>query len=169
MGIYLVCLLMLGVLGYQLNVGVIGDQINSHFLEKVILKELEKAPDNPNLYALLGNIYYSSKNWTGVQDAWEKSLALNPDNALILNNLAWHYAACEDERFLDPVRALALAKLAIRLEKAPHIWDTLAEAYYVNGMYPNAVEAGENALAMAGKNRVYYIGQLKKFKAAAGN
>jgi Zn-dependent protease with chaperone function len=169
MGIYLACLLLLGVMGYQLNVGVIGDQINSHFLEKVILKELEKAPDNPNLYALLGNIYYNSKNWAGVQKAWEKSLALNPDNALILNNLAWHYAACEDERFLDPVRALALAKLAIRLEKAPHIWDTLAEAYYVNGMYPNAVEAGENALAMAGKKRAYYRDQLKKFKAAAGN
>jgi Zn-dependent protease with chaperone function len=130
-GVYLACLLVLGVVGYQLNVGVIGARVNSHFLEKVILRELEKAPENPNLYGLLGNIYYNGKNWAGVQDAWEKSLALNPDNAMVLNNLAWHYATCEDERFIDPMRALALAKLAIRLEKAPHIWDTLAESYYL--------------------------------------
>jgi Zn-dependent protease with chaperone function len=168
MGIYVAGLLLLGIMGYQLNVGVVGERINSHFLEKVILKEIEAAPDNANLYGLLGNIYFNSKNWSGVQDAWEKSLAINPDNALILNNLAWHYATCEDERFLDPVRALALAKLAISLEKAAHIWDTLAESYYVNGMYPNAVEAGERALALAGNKRAYYLDQLKKFNAAAG-
>jgi len=166
-GVYLACLLLLGVLGYQLNVGVIGDRINSHFLEKVILKEIEKVPDNPNLYNLLGNIYFNSQDWAGVQNAWEKSLALEPDNALILNNLAWHYATCEDERFQDPVRALALAKLAIRLEKAPHIWDTLAESYYVNGMYAEAVKAGRNALAVAGRKRSYYEDQLNKFKNAA--
>jgi len=167
-GVYLACLLLLGVLGYQLNVGVIGDRINSHFLEKVILKEIEKVPDNPNLYNLLGNIYFNSQDWAGVQNAWGKSLALEPDNALILNNLAWHYATCEDERFQDPLRALALAKLAIRLEEAPHIWDTLAESYYVNGMYAEAVEAGRNALAGAGRKRSYYEDQLNKFKNAAG-
>jgi Zn-dependent protease with chaperone function len=167
-GVYLACLLVLGVVGYQLNVGVIGARVNSHFLEKVILRELEKAPENPNLYGLLGNIYYNGKNWAGVQDAWEKSLALNPDNAMVLNNLAWHYATCEDERFIDPMRALALAKLAIRLEKAPHIWDTLAESYYINGMYREAAEAGKNALSLAGSNRSYYKEQLTKFNNAAG-
>jgi len=90
-------------------------------------------------------------------------------NAEVLNNLAWHYATCEDEKFRDPVRALALAELAIRLEKMPHVWDTLAESYYVNGMYREAVEAGEQALALAGKKRAYYQDQLKKFNHAAQN
>ena len=167
-GIYLTCLLLLGIMGYQLNAGGIGARINSHFLEKIILQEIEKTHDNPNLYSLLGNIYFESKNWIGVQDAWEKSLALEPDNALVLNNLAWHYATCEDEQFQDPIRALALAKLAIQLEKSPHIWDTLAESYYVNGMYQEAVEAGQKALAIAGRKRAYYEDQLKKFSRAAG-
>ena len=105
----------------------------------------------------------------GVRDAWEKSLALEPDNAQILNNLAWHYATCEDERFQDPVRALAMAKLAIQLERLPHVWDTLAESYYVNGMYREAVEAGKQALAIAGKKRTYYQDQLDKFSSAAQN
>ena len=118
------------------------------------------------VYGMLGNIYYTAKNWTGTQDAWEKALALDPENALVLNNLAWHYATCEDESYQDHYRALALAKLAIRIEKAPHIWDTLAESYYVNGFYRDAVEAGRQALARAGKKRHYYEEQLEKFEAA---
>ena len=168
-GVYLTCLFLLGILGYQLNVGAMGDRISNHFLEKVILREIEQTPENPNLYSLLGNIYYNSKNWEGVRDSWEKSLALEPDNAQVLNNLAWYYATCEDKRFQDPVRALAMAKLAIRLERLPHVWDTLAESYYVNGMYWEAVEAAKQALTLAGKKRTYYEDQLKKFIKAAGN
>jgi Zn-dependent protease with chaperone function len=168
-GLYLGCLLLLGVLGYQLNVGTIGERLNSHFLEKVILRQIDKGSDNPNLYRLLGNIHYSKKNWSGVQDAWETALSLDPKNAEVLNNLAWHYATCEDEQYLDPDRALALATMAARLANLPHIWDTLAESYYVNGMHRQAVEAARNALGLAKKNRSYYSDQLKKFKEAGGN
>jgi Zn-dependent protease with chaperone function len=168
-GVYLTCLVILGILGYQLNVGAMGDQISRHFLEKVLLREIEQTPDNPNLYSLLGNIYYNSKNWVGVGDAWEKSLTLEPENAQVLNNLAWHYATCDDERFQDPARALAMAQLAIQLERLPHVWDTLAESYFVNGMYQEAVDAGKQALALAGKKRSYYEDQLDKFSNAAGN
>lgn len=166
-GIFLACLLLLGILGYEINQGELGNLINIHFSEKVIRREIEAHPDNPNLYAELGNICYNAGNWSGTRDAWEKSLALKPDNALVLNNLAWFYATCEDKRFRDPYRALALAKLAVRLDPAPHIWDTLAESYYVNGMHHDAVEAARQALARAQRNRPYYEEQLKKFEAAA--
>ncbi|UCD79379.1 MAG: M48 family metalloprotease [Desulfobacterales bacterium] len=169
-GIYLLCLLLLGGLGYQLNIGVMEGQIDYGYLErqeKIIRREIEANPDNPILYSQLGNICYNAKNWPGTRDAWEKSLALKPDNALVLNNLAWLYATCEDERFRDPYRALALAQLAIRLDNSPHVWDTLAESYYVNGMYRDAVEAGRQALSRAGRKRSYYEEQLKKFEAAA--
>ena len=71
----LVGLLLLGIFGYQVNVGELGNQINTHLLEKVILREIEAAPDNPNLYTDLGDIYYTAENWSGSRDAWEKSLA----------------------------------------------------------------------------------------------
>jgi cytochrome c-type biogenesis protein CcmH/NrfG len=116
----------------------------------------------------LGKIYFNHRNWSGVQDAWEKSLALEPDNAEVLNNLAWLYATCEDEQFQDSNRALAMATLAVKLENLPHIWDTLAESYYVNKMYGQAVEAGRRALELARDNRSYYEEQLKKFRAAGG-
>jgi hypothetical protein len=36
-------------------------------------------------------------------------------------------------------------------------------------MYLEAVKAGKQALAMAGKKRIYYEDQLAKFSNAAGN
>ena len=168
MGVYVACLLLLGVLGYQFDIGMGGDRVTSRIYERAILEQIEKFPDNPDLHSLLGKIYFNHRNWSGVQDAWEKSLALEPDNAEVLNNLAWLYATCEDEQFQDPNRALAMATLAVKLENLPHIWDTLAESYYVNEMYSKAVEAGRNALALAKENRDYYEDQLEKFRKAGG-
>jgi Zn-dependent protease with chaperone function len=162
--VYLGSLLLLGMMGYHLNVGALGDRINNRFLEKVISRELEKSPDNPNLYSLLGDIYYSSKNYAGVRDAYEKSLALKPGNAQVLNNLAWLYATCEDPGIRDPQRAVALARLAVRLEHQPHIWDTLAQSYFENQMVAQAIEASRQALLLAKKNRAYYQRQLEKFQ-----
>lgn len=164
--IYLSCLILLGIFGYQYNLGKAVDQLNTQRYVETLLSAIKNDPDNPDLYTMLGNIYYNAKNWSGAQAAWENSLALKPDNALVLNNLAWHYATCEDESYQDHFRALALAKLAIRLEQSPHVWDTLAESYYVNGMYRDAIEAGRRALERAGKNRSYYEDQIKKFEAA---
>ena len=146
----------------------IGNRLTSHLYERAILEQIEKHPDNPDLFSLLGSVYYNRKNWPGVLEAWEKSLAINPDNAEVLNNLAWVYATCEDPQYRDPDRALAMATLAIRLENQPHIWDTLAESYYVNEMYSKAIEAGNMALELARDNRSYYEDQLEKFKKARG-
>jgi len=168
-GAYLAILLILGVVGYQLNLGSFGDKLSNHFFEKVVLRELEESPKNPNLYSLLGDIYFNSKNYAGVRDAYETSLTLKPENAQVLNNLAWLYATCEEASLRDPDRALSLAKLAIRLEQTPHIWDTLAESYFANGMYPDAVNASQHALGLAKRNRSYYEDQLDKFKNALAN
>ena len=166
-GSFFVGLLLMGVLGYQINLGQLGNQINIHFFEKAIQREIEASPNNPELYTELGNIYYTAENWSGARDAWEKSLALKPDNAFVLNNLAWLYATCDEKRLRDPYRAVALAKLAVSLDASPHVLDTLAESFYVSGMPREAVEAGRQALELARNKRAYYEEQLKKFEAAA--
>ncbi len=166
--VYLVGLLAIGVLGYYLNVGVIGTQLNNQDIEQAILKELQKSPDNPDLYSLLGDLYYSMGDFEGVRDAYEKSLTLKPENAQVLNNLAWLYATCEDESYRNSERALKLATHAAELERSPHILDTLAESYFVNGRYEEAIHAGKQALNLAKKNRSYYLEQLEKFRKAEG-
>jgi Zn-dependent protease with chaperone function len=166
-GIFLAGMLLIGVIGYQLNLGVIGDKLNQNFLEKVIARELQKSPDNPNLYRLLGDLYYKRQDYEGVKFAYEKAIALGLNDPHVLNNLAWLYATCEIESLRNPARALNLAKLAAQIEPSSYVFDTLAESYFVNGMYPEAIEAGERALKLAKDNRSYYKKQLEKFRMAA--
>jgi len=166
-GIYIAGMLLIGIIGYQLNMGVIGDKLNQSYLEKVIARELQKSPDNPNLYRVLGDIYYNRKDYEGVRYAYEKAIEIRLDDSHVLNNLAWFYATCEIASLRNPERALQLSKLAVDLEQSSHIYDTLAESYFVNGMFHEAVEAGERALKLAKGNRAYYKEQLKKFRKAA--
>ena len=167
MGIYFAALILVGIIGYSLNFGAAGKQLSNHFIEKIIFKELEKSPDDPILYQTLGDIYYSTNNYSGVKHAYEKSLSLNPDNPHVLNNLAWLYATCDDLSFRNPVRALKLAEKAVTFLKAPHLFDTLAESYFVNGKYEKAIAAELRALELVKNNRSHYKKQLEKFRKAA--
>ena len=104
-----------------------------------------------------------------MQQAYEKSLHLKPDNPHVLNNLAWMYATCEDKRFRDPERALVLAKAAASISaEEPHILDTLAESYYLNGYYEEAIAAGIRARNLARDNHTYYEAQVEKYRKATG-
>jgi Zn-dependent protease with chaperone function len=165
-GVYLAAILLIGLIGYQLNLGVIGDKLNQNVLEKVIAREIEKSPDNPNLYRLLGDLYYNRKDYEGVKFAYEKALELRLNDPHVLNNLAWFYATCEIESLRNPKRSLSLAKLAAEVETSSQIFDTLAESYFVNEMYQEAIEVGERALKLAKDNRSYYEKQLEKFRKA---
>jgi Zn-dependent protease with chaperone function len=167
--VYLMGIFIIGGIGYNLNFGETGKKLNRHFFEKIIQRELDKNPDSPNLYSILGDIYYSNKNYAKTIKAYEQSIALAPGNPQVLNNLAWLYATCEVERFRDPKKALKLAEKAAEIEKSPHILDTLAESFYVNSQFEKAVAAEMGALDLVTKNRTYYENQLAKFKAAAKN
>ncbi len=166
--VFVASMVLVAAVGYGLNFGETGRQLSSHFFEKIILREIEKHPQNPNLYKVLGDLYYETGNLSGVQQAYEASLKLNPENPHVLNNLAWLYATAEDPRFRNPARALDLAKSAAGLLEEPHILDTLAECYYVNGQYSKALETARRALRLARENRTYYQEQVEKFRKAAG-
>ena len=166
--VFVASMVLVAAVGYGLNFGETGKQLSSHFFEKIILREIEKHPQNPNLYKVLGDLYYETGNLSGVQQAYEASLKLNPENPHVLNNLAWLYATAEDPRFRNPARALDLAKAAADLLEEPHILDTLAECYYANGQYAKALETARRALRLARENRTYYQEQVEKFRKAAG-
>lgn len=166
MALYLVGMAFVAVIGYQLNMGAVGARLSEHLFQTVIERQLEAAPDNPALYALMGDLAFRRKDYAAVQRSYERSLALKPDTPSVLNNLAWLYATCEDERFRDPPRALALAQEAARLQEASHVLDTLAEAYFVNRRYAEALEVGRRALAAAGGDRRHYEEQVRKFETA---
>ncbi len=163
---YLVGLFLIAGIGYHLNFGESNRKISIHFLEKVILRQIEKTPDNPHLFRILGDLYFSRNNYEGTVIAYTKAIDLSPENPHALNNLAWLYATCDDPRFHNPEKAVALAEQAVRISRAPHILDTLAESYYASRMYTKAIQVEMDALNMDKKNRSYYLKQIEKFKDA---
>jgi len=161
--VYLAGMILIGGVGYKLNFGETKDRLNKYFFEKTILRELEKTPNNPELYSVLGDLFYSKKNYAKTIEAYERSLTCLPDNPQVLNNLAWLFATCDDEKFHNPKRAVILAKKALQLKEVPHILDTLAESFYVNNQIQDAITAERRALYLTKKNRSYYEKQLEKF------
>jgi len=164
--IYGVGILLMGIVSYHLNFGEAGKRLDARLFEKVILREIEKGRQDPSLYRMLGDYYFSREDYAETAAAYKKSLALNPDNPEVLNNLAWLYATSEDPAHRTPQKALELARKAAGLSRSPHILDTLAEAYYINGRMDEAVAAARAALRRADKNRGYYGEQLEKFRKA---
>ena len=163
-GVYLVGLVMIGGVGYQLNYGEAGRVLNTRFFEKVIMKELAKTPDNVDLHTMMGDLYFSRNNYGDAASQYEKAIEMAPQHARALNNLAWLYATCEETSYRDPERALVLAKRVAALEREAHILDTLAESYFINGDIEAALATEKEALAIAKKDRAYYQRQIARFE-----
>ena len=128
-------------------------------------RQLVKDPDNPALYAVLGQLYYDLEEWGKAKAAFDASIKLNYRQAGVLNNLAWLLLKCPDEKFLNPQRALRLARDAVDLNGSSfHFLDTLAEAYFQNSMYKEAFIAAAQAYRLATENHDYYREQMEKMK-----
>jgi Zn-dependent protease with chaperone function len=164
--VYVVAMLFIGGIGYQLNFGWAGRLLEKHFAEKIIEQEIRNNPDNPDLYKMMGDLFYEHMEYSKAVAFYEKSLSLDPDNPETLNNLAWVLVTCDDKMLFDPARSIRLAQRAAVLEKSSHILDTLAESYYAAGMYAEAVKTGREALKLVKTNKAYYKKQLEKFKQA---
>ena len=68
---------------------------------------------------------------------------------------------------------MVLAQKALEGKRTAFIWDTLAEAYFMNGLYEIAADAAQNALESAGEgNGISVEADLdyykKRFKQMAG-
>jgi Zn-dependent protease with chaperone function len=167
--VFILGMVLIGGLGYSLNFGVIGMLLS----EKLLLSQVESGVKDSDIYIVLGDIYSGKSNFKGAVMAYDKALKISPDSYHALNNLAWLYATCKSKEFFRPQRALVLAKKAAELKKEPYILDTLAQSYYVNGMYKEAVASQERAIKLLkldpGNRREQndYEGRLKKFVEAA--
>lgn len=164
--VYLAGILLIGGVGFHLNFTESGRKFNSRLLEKIVVREIEKNPKNARLYGVLGDMYYTQKNYKKTMETYEKSLELEPDNPHVLNNLAWLYATVENKKLRDSERAVELAQRAAAILQAPYILDTLAESYYANKDYEKAASVSKKAIEIATRDRAYYESQFKKFMRA---
>lgn len=133
---------------------------------ETLRRGLRANPEDLRLGIMVGLEYERHGRIDDAIAAYEEAMALNPDNALVPNNLAMllldHRS---DQQSLR--RALELAR---RFERSnePTELDTLGWAYYRNGDYPAAVRLLERVVASVGEVAVlrYHLGMAYR---AAGN
>lgn len=165
--VFAACAVLMAGVGYGLMFGSAGRWLREGFQDNIIRMTMELHPDDPLVYSAAGDIYQSRKQYGESISAYERSLELNPDNPVTLNNLAWVYATCEERQFRNPEKALTLSQRAARMSPAPFILDTLAESWFANGNPSAALQAAREALSAASENRGYYADQVSRFEAAA--
>ena len=134
--------------------------------EKILKDCIKSIPESQEPYMELTHLYRQKGQWEKAIATLEAAVEKHPESAVLANNLAWLYTGSEDPSLSNPHRALLLARMAAELNHSAYIFDTLAESYFVNGMIPEAIEAGEQALKRAKDNRSYYKKQIEKFRKA---
>lgn len=164
MALYVAILVIIGITGYELRSGWGIFWLNEKALESMIRNNAE-GEDRSDIYAMLGDLYFAREKFDQAVSAYERALADNPENASVLNNLAWLLATCPDPAFRNPTRALDLAQKAAARDPSPHVLDTLAESFFVNGKMDAAIDTATRALETATTNTAHYKAQLEKFRA----
>ena len=99
---------------------------------------------------------------------WERCLKLDPDNASVLNHLAWVLATCGDDGARDGSRAVELARHACELSnwENPGMLDTLAAACAEISEFDRAIEYQKKAISLAHqKESEEYRERLKLYRA----
>jgi Zn-dependent protease with chaperone function len=140
------------------------DEANIKFVEAVLQQKSHREPDKAIWHRLTGDIKQELGEDAESQAAYEKALALEPDNPETLNNLAWLLITASDPTVPDPERALFLAIQSSSLRPtAGYIMDTLAAAYWANNMLKEALETEDKAIGNDPNNHIFYRRQMKFF------
>ena len=168
--IKLVCaVLLVGLLGA--NFLLSSDTLKT----KVLAWKLEQSADiwqlkDTPMLTKMGDLLYFQDQKTEAELWYRRALEMNPEEPHTLNNLAWLLTEKHNNDKKRLRESIELAQKASTLKRAAFIWDTLAEAYLINGKYGAAADAARQALKLAeakigltgDTNLDYYLEKLER-------
>lgn len=106
-------------------------------------------PGNRRARFGLGTAYISNQEFAKAREVLEALAKDYPDDYTVKNNLAWLYATAADPKVRDGTSALRYAQeVVVMAPRDHHVWSTLAEAYFVNEKYEDALRAATEALRL---------------------
>ena len=113
--------------------------------ERAYLRALANDPGNPDIRFRLSTLYIMMKRYKEATDLLNTLDVEFPGSPMTHNNLAWVYATGGEMK--NGKLALRHAREAILSGPTqPSLWNTLAEAYYVFGLYDEALRASEYSI-----------------------
>ena len=97
------------------------------------------------------NLYLETGHPARAAAEYKKILAIEPDYARAVNNLAWILATSLDASVRDGAQAVMLARHADQLAdgKNPNVLSTLAASFAEAGQFPEAMDAAERAVKLS--------------------
>ena len=152
-------------LNWSANEGGLAGDLRSEVRLRILEQGISQEPGNTEYLAAYGGLLYEKGRLSEAESVLRAALAHDPENPSVLNNLAWLYATGPSP-FRNPKDALDLALKAAALSPEPVVLDTLAEAYYINGRYADAVSTIDEAISEDGPQQSYFLKQKEKFERA---
>lgn len=120
---------------------------NAHLLQndyEAAVEVLERASSAPanrdfrsSVYGTLGDARSSLDRWEAAKEAYERSLRMNPENDVVLNNFAYYLSQRGEE--LERAREMAGRALEVEPANAAYL-DTYGWIFYKLGEYDKAEE-----------------------------
>ena len=162
--LYFCCVAVLSFSVQQLDLQKISAGYEVKYAEAVLLQKSRQEPSNSLWPVLLGDLMQSEQMEGKAVEAYEQAVKLRPTSVEVNNNLAWLLLTAKDKKLRDPIRALTLARTAVLLEEKGFVLDTLATAFWANGLIENAIESAVRAIQLDPGNRRYYIEQIQRFQ-----
>jgi membrane associated rhomboid family serine protease len=137
-----------------LNLGISYQRLNNSVAALAAFRKAAEMGDADGQF-YVGTMYESGSG--GLAKDSQQALywyrkAADQGSAAGMNNAAWAFATSSDPAIRNPALALEYARLAVAAGQNhpdPNHLDTLAEAYYVNGQYDDAVKTEQRAIALA--------------------
>jgi tetratricopeptide (TPR) repeat protein len=106
-----------------------------------------------DIYAMVGECYYSMKDFARSDKAYEEALSLNPENEIILNNYSFQLAIRKEN--LDKAEKMS-ATLIKNNPDNPTFLDTHAWVLYVRQKYRDARKVIERAISTGKANATHF-------------
>lgn len=160
---YIAVVLLAIFLVRQIPTEQLAERYEENFAEAALLEKAKQEPDRAIWHRLTGDLMLTRKMEEKALAAYEKAFSLEPTNPEIMNNLAWLLLTSENLGLRDPLKALSLARVAATLQPKAHILDTLATAYWANGLVEEAVRTESQAASIDRAQRRFYQAQIARF------
>jgi tetratricopeptide (TPR) repeat protein len=163
--IFVAAVLALQFVNWRANESGLTSNLRSEVQLRILERGISQEPGNVEYLAAYGGLLYEKGRYSEAESVLRAALTHDPENASVLNNLAWLYATGPSP-FRNPQEALDLALKAVAMSPTPEVLDTLAEAYYINGHYTDALSTINEAISAGGPQHSYFLKQKEKFEKA---